>query len=64
MDNGIASYNVLQTEFRKSTSKNLSFLATCTEPHALDDGCPRSTITTGNPPIAYAWSLKMELAAA
>jgi hypothetical protein len=40
LDNGIGNYNALQSKFEKSTSKNLSFLATYTYSHALDDARP------------------------
>ncbi len=39
-DNGIGNYNSLQSKLEKSASKNLSFLATYTYSHALDDARP------------------------
>jgi hypothetical protein len=39
-DNGVANYNSLQSKLEKRTSKNLSFLATYTYSHALDDARP------------------------
>ena len=40
VDSGMGNYNALQTKLEKSTRKNVSFLATYTYSHALDDARP------------------------